>query len=155
MLSKKLLTMGVLSTLLTSTILFAEEKHCENGVCFAIFSKTTTIKTFKEEQKKVVNLEKLNELDKSITIVLDGDEIMVFPSYKMTDSEYYLTEEEMKYENESEEFMDNPIEELIVHPLEKIEDTILEKSKLKDSLYYCENETKPQFNEFTNLYQCV
>jgi len=128
MLSKKIVTMGVLSILLTSTILFAEEKKCENGVCFATFSKTNTIKTFKEEQKKVINLEKSNELDKSFTIVLDGDEIMVFPSYKMTNSEYYLSEEEMK----------------IVQPLEK-----------KDSLYYCENETKPQFNEFSDLYQCV
>jgi len=122
MLSKKLLTMGVLSTLLTTTILFAEEKNCENGVCFATFSKTNTIKTFKEEQKKVINLEKLNELDKSFTIVLDGDEIMVFPSYKMTDSEYYLSEEDMKYKHESEEF-----EELIVQPLE---DTVLDKSKM-------------------------
>jgi len=61
----------------------------------------------------------------------------------------------MKYENESEEFMDNPIEELIVQPLEKIEDVILDKSKLKDLLYYCENEKQAQFNEFTDLYQCV
>ena len=137
MLTKKILIIGTLSTLFIGTSLFAQEKDCANGVCFATFKKLELKKDFKQEQKKLINLVIEDKLDKSITIIVDGDEIMVFPSYEMTDSEYYLTEE------------------LIVQPLENIEDVILEKSELKDSLYYCENKKHPQFNEFSDLYQCV
>jgi hypothetical protein len=131
--------MGTLSTLLTSTTLFAQEKDCKNGVCFATFSKPAVIKTFKQEQKKLINLEMSNELDKSITIVLDGELITVFPSYEMLDAEIYPLEDEI----------------VIVEDIQKIEDIILDKSKLKDSLYYCENEKHPEFNEFSDIYQCV
>jgi hypothetical protein len=129
MLSTKILTIGSLSVLLTSTTLFAQEKDCKNGVCFVTLDKPAVIKTFKEEQK----------LDKSITIVLDGELISVFPSYEMVDAKIYPLEDEI----------------VIVEDIQKIEDIILDKSELKDSLYYCEHEKYPQFNEFSDLYECV
>jgi hypothetical protein len=97
MLSKKLFTMGTLLTLLLGTTLFAQEHNCANGVCFVSLDQPISKKTFQEKQKKV---------DKTIDIIVDADEIIVFSSYKMAKDEYYLTEEEMQAEILTEELVD-------------------------------------------------
>ena len=161
MLSTKSLTMKTISTLLIGTTLFAQAENCVNGVCFVTLDKPILKKTFEAKSKELIPLVQsvfMEGLDKTIDIVVDGDAVTVFSSYKMAQNESYLTEAEMENKILAEELVEkeNQIDEvIIVQGSEKIENIILEKSDFKDSLYYCENETKPQFNEFTDLYQCV
>ena len=135
MLGKKILTIGILLTLLNNTLLFAEGNDCQ-GNCFAILD---------QSRNQVSDVKKIDEHDRSFIQLLDAEPFTNFPPHK-------IMEEEVIYEVIDEELV---VRELIDSTSEKIENIILDKSPLKDSLYYCENETTPQFNEFTDLYQCV
>jgi len=136
MLGKEILTIGVVSILLSNTLLFAEGNACQ-GNCFAILD---------QPRNQVLDVKKIDEHDRSFIQLLDADPFTDFPPHK-------IMEEEVIYEEVIDEEL--VVRELIDSTSEKIENVILDKSPLKDSLYYCENETTPQFNEFTDLYQCV
>ena len=136
MLGKEILTIGIVSTLLSNTLLFAEGNNCQ-GNCFAILD---------QSRNQVSDVKKIDEHDRSFIQLLDADPFTNFPPHK-------IMEEEVIYEEVIDEEL--VVRELIDSTSEKIENVILDKSPLKDSLYYCENETTPQFNEFTDLYQCV
>ena len=148
MLSKKLLTMGTLSTLLMGTTLFAGERNCANGVCFATLDKHLRVKVSKQMQKKIIPFIKKNEFDKSITIVLDGETITVFPK-----STYVMSEEEKINYFENEEANKDLL--MITQIVEKTEDKILEKTDLPTSEYYCEKNTKPLYHKVSDSFECV
>ena len=142
MLGKEILTIGIVSTLLSNTLLFAEGNACQ-GNCFAILD---------QPRDQVSDVKKIDEHDRSFIHLLDADPFTDFPPHKIMEPERCIVDEEVIDETVDEELV---VTELIVSTFEKIEDVILDKPILKDSLYYCENEKKAQFNEFTDLYQCV
>ena len=141
MLGKEILTIGIVSTLLSNTLLFAEGNACQ-GNCFAILD---------QPRNQVLVVKKIDEHDRSFIQLLDAEPFTNFPPHKIMEEEVIY--EEVTYEEVIDEEL--VVRELIDSTFEKIENVILDKSPLKDSLYYCENETTPQFNEFTDLYQCV
>jgi len=153
--------MKTISILLIGTTLLAQAENCVNGACFVTLDEPVLKKTFQAKSQELIPLVEpvfMEGLDKTINIVVDGDELTVFSSYKMAQNESYLTEAEMENKLLAEELAEKEkqINEVImVQGSENIIDTILEKNTIKDSLYYCENEKKPQFNEFSDLYQCV
>jgi len=187
MLGKEILTIGVVSILLSNTLLFAEGNACQ-GNCFAILdqprNEVSDIKKIDEHDRSFIHLldadpftdlsntllfaegnacqgncfaildqprnqvlvvKKIDEHDRSFIQLLDADPFTDLPPHK-------IMEEEVIDETFDEELV---VTEVIVSTSEKIEDVILDKSLLKDSLYYCENEKKAQFNEFDESYQCV
>lgn len=176
MLSKRLLIAGTLSTLvLGTTTLLAQgsSSHCVGSVCFVNLDKIKPTKGFKKEKKPLVVFEKPrfveskseepthNELedtiDKTIEIVVDNQEVYVFPSYVMTEEEKiaYFEEQKAIELNEKENLEANEDLRIVSKPIEKVEEKILEKTALPTSDYYCENNTHPVYNEELDFYECV
>ncbi|HHS91962.1 MAG TPA: hypothetical protein ENK82_01310 [Campylobacterales bacterium] len=146
MLKKKALYLGVLLALSTTAVVADETGNCVGGVCFVNLDKHKSSKGF-EEEKQVVTLETPRfleeELDKSITIVLDGETITVFPK-----STYVMTEDEK---------LDYDLQEgRIILDESKLGDSILENVDLPNSEYYCENNTQPiVLDKEAGFYECV
>jgi len=178
MLHKKLLATGTLSTLLLATTLFAQT-NCVGGVCFIDFKKLKpTAKEFKQKEEPLVVLEKprylegnselnihndsfkirnLEEIDRSVTMLIDGSEVLVFPSYVMTDEEaalYYAEQEEIALNEKLNEEANKELA-LVSQPVEKVEDKILEKIELPVSEFYCEKNTYPIYDKALDSFQCV
>ena len=178
MLYKKLLITGTLSTLLLATTLFAQT-NCVGGVCFIdLKNLKPTTKGFKHEKAPLVVLEKprylesnsesnthidslaiddVREIDKSITIVVDGDEVTVFPSYVMTEEEkvaYYAEQEAIALNKKSNKEANRDLL-MVSQPVKRIEDKILEKTELPVSEYYCEKDTHPVYDKVLDSFQCV
>ncbi len=168
---RKLLLTGTLSTLLTITTLFANGDKCVGGVCFVNINKLTASKGFKQNQKPLVVVQNpryitdksenishnIEEIDKSVTIILDGEEIVVFPSYVATEAEkiaFYKQEQKLIALNRVENEKANEELKVITQKVEKIEDKILKKTKLPTSEFYCEKDTHPIYHQETDSYEC-
>ncbi len=139
--------MGTISALLSTTVFGAGAMNCAGGVCFVKLDNLQVSKGFEKKNNALVILDTPrfieDKIDKTVTIVLDGEEITVFPSYVMTE------EEKVNYiEEENEEL-------LRLTQTVEIEDKILEKTNLPTSEYFCEKNTKPLYNNFSHSYQCV
>lgn len=147
MLNKKFLTLGTISILLTTTVFGAGTQNCAGGVCFINLDKLKPSKGFEQEKAKTVLLEKPryievysendNTIDKSMTIVLDGETITVFPK-----SSYVMNPEEAL----------DVI--LLAEPMVAVEDKILEKTNLPSSEYFCEKDKRPVYLN-NDTYECV
>lgn len=157
---KRKILLGTMSAMLTTTMLNAKAGDCAGGVCFVNLDKHKSSKAFENKNQNLVALEtpRYIEDDKTITIVLDGETITVFPH-----SSYVMTEEEKLHYSENEVIGQNEIfnEEankdllLVTGVLEKVEDKILEKIELPTSEYFCEKDRKPIYNDESGLFQCV
>ena len=134
--SRKILNIALITVLLSSISFGAEHGDCTGGACFAPLPKVKLLKVF-EEKKEVTPVryaQKIeyieadssnNDLDKSQTILLDGEKVIVFPP------EFY-----------------------VIHTEEATEDKILEKTALPSSDYFCDNDKQPVYlNDDT--YECV
>lgn len=141
MLKKKLLMLATISALLTTTTFGAGTQKCVGGVCFINLDKLEPVKAF--EKKKEALMVWNENTDNSMTIILDGEMITIFPK-----STYMMNEKEkIAYYNEEEL--------LIVKSADSIEDRILEKADLPLSEYFCEKDTKPLYNTEDDTFQCV
>ena len=130
MMSEKILNISILTILLSTVAVGAGQNDCVGGVCFVNLDKNKPLKVI--EQTKEIKY-----IDKSMTIILDGEEVSVFP--KST----YLMNENEEVDSDS----------LIV--IESLEDKILEKTTLPYSEHYCENNKIPLFNRYVDIYECV
>jgi hypothetical protein len=145
MLNKKFLMLASISALLATTVFGAGTQNCVGGVCFINLEKLNPSKGFEQKKERTVLLEKpryiedcsVNNIDKSMTIVLDGEMITVFPK-----SSYVMNEEEAM------DFM------LLAKPIEGIEDKILEQMNLPSSEYFCEKDKHAVYLN-NNTYECV
>jgi len=134
--SRKILNIALITVLLSSLSLGAEHSDCAGGVCFAPLVKVESLKVF-EEKKEVTPVKYAqeieyieedssnNNLDKSQTILLDGEKVIVFPP-----------------------------ETYVMHTEEATEDKILEKTDLPNSDYFCEKDKQPVYLN-DNTYECV
>jgi len=170
MLYKKLLIVGTMSTLLSGTALLAQGSNCVGGVCFVNLDKIKPTKGFEKKQEPLVVLEKPRFIeeksevivhnehaDEMVQIILDDEEIFVFPSYVMTEAEKaaYYSEQEAIALNKKLNREANQ-DSLIVSPtIEKTEDKIINKTQLPISEYYCEKDTHPVYDEDLDLFECV
>jgi hypothetical protein len=147
MLKNKLLLIGTLPILFSTSIVAVETDKCDGGVCFVDLNKHKPSKAFKKDNQPLM-IEKPryldnDDIDKSATIVLDGKTITVFPK-----SSYVMSKEEQKQYNIQEE----PL--LIVE--ENLEEIILDEvKKLPNSEYFCEENSKPVIHSESGFYECV
>jgi len=149
----KLLTSTILSlSLLTGTV--SAEKICTGDYCLIDLSKfSPTKKTEISNRIHVVTSFKSEEIKKVVKIVLDERqmsnqnkmETIVFPheTYVMTKAEI----EEYQVEN------------FLMLPLDEIENRIINKTKNKTKLpvseYFCEDYSKPIYNNLSDTYECA
>jgi len=136
MLKNKLLLLGALSVLFSTSIVAVETDKCVGGACFVKLDKFETSK--KEDSSNFID----QELDKSATIVLDGQTITVFPksSYTMSSQEennYYVVEDSLLV---TEGFQEEIMDKLITLP---------------NSEYFCEKNRKPVVDPKSGFYECV
>ncbi|CAA6798470.1 MAG: Unknown protein [uncultured Sulfurovum sp.] len=158
MLNNNFFKLGTVAVLLTSTLLGAGTAKCVGGVCFVNLDKLKPSKGFEKSEENLVVLEQPryieevntntqnNFIDKSITIVLDGETITVFPhsSYVMNDLEVIYSDDNV-----------NENELLVTGESDRIEDIILEKSGLPNSEFFCEKNKKPLYDSTEDTFQCV
>ena len=145
MLKNRYLNLGIISILLSSTVFAAGTLPCVGGVCFVKLDNLKPSKGFEEKNEKIVLLEnpryienyaQHENIDKSMTIVLDGETITVFPH-----SSYVMNEEAID-------------EVLLAEPMVEIEDKILKKSNLPNSEYFCEKDKEPVYLN-NDIFECV
>lgn len=145
MINNKFLMISMASTLLVTTTFAAGTLPCVGGVCFVKLDNLKPSKGSEEKNEKIVLLENpryienyaQNEnIDKSMTIVLDGETITVFPH-----SSYVMNEEALD-------------EVLLAEPMVEIEDKILKKSNLPSSEYFCEKDKEPVYLN-NDIFECV
>jgi len=162
MIERKIL-LSMISALLTTTItLNAKAGDCAGGVCFVNLDKNKPSKKFENQNQNLVALEmpryietKETEEDKTITIVLDGEIITVFPH-----ASYVMSEEEKRdfyYNNKIYEEVDSSLV-LVTEGdgVENIEEKILDKvHNLPVSEYFCEKDKQPLYHLDSGLYECV
>ena len=171
---KKIFLMSIVSTLLISTNLFASDKKCEGGACFINLDNlvptdkskvekrpffTPTSPRFLEDRVEpfgemiVTNeIEMIDDIDRSITIIINDEEVIVFPSYFMTEEEKvanFMEEDIVALNDESDEKL------TITTSIKNIEDKILEKIELPTSEYYCEHNKHAVYKEGTEYFECV
>lgn len=158
MLKSKFLLLGTMSALFMTSLLGAQESKCAGGVCFVNLDKLKPSEEFETKQQALVALAEPREIDKTITIVLDGETVTVFPhsSYVMTEEEK-LRYSELEVIEQNEKFNEEANRDLLLvtESLEKVEDKILEKIKLPKSEFFCEKDRKPIYNDKSGLFQCV
>jgi len=178
MIQNGLLTIG-LSTLLLGSTLFAQgTTTCVGGVCIVNLDNLGPSKSYIEKKKSLVimakprYIEQVKEVkvdyshnfvsvedkfDKTIDIVVDNEEIYVFPSYIMTEAEKatYIQEQEAIALNEKLNLEENQNLTIVSNVREKTEDRILEKTILPTSDYYCQNNKKPVYNLASDKLECV
>ena len=171
---KKLLIAGTLSTLVLGTTLFAQGSNCVGGVCFVKFDKIKPTKGFKKEKKSLVVLEQpryieiksepvvhnvvvQDRIDKTIEVIIDNQDVFVFPSYVMTDAEkvVYYSEQQAIALNKKENMEANIDLQIVSKSVEKVEEKILEKTVLPTSEYYCEKDQHPVYDKFSDSFECV
>ena len=163
--SRKILNIGLLTVLLNTVAMGAEQSSCAGGVCFAtlanikpsktIETKHTTgcmggvcfvplsnIKPLKsaEKQKEFEGIKFLEDTldtnsDEIQLIVLENEEPLVNSNYVMNEEKVVDTL-----------WMPNPIE--------VIDDKILEETNLPDSDYFCEKDKQPVYLN-DDIYECV
>jgi hypothetical protein len=157
MISKKFLILVSLSTLFVTTALGAEKDNCLGGVCIVNLDNLKPSKGFGQKEQELMVLEepryidenyKNDYIDKSMTIVLDGETITVFPK-----STYVMNEEEKNNYIANEEANKDLL--MLTQTVEKIEDKILEKSYLPSSEFYCEKNKKALYNQRSDTFLCV
>ena len=146
--NRKILQIGLLSILLSTVAIGAEHGDCTGGACFATLANIKPEKVVEEKKqlKSMKHVEKIKyvendnsntNIDKSKTIILDGEKVTLFPP------ETYVMNEE-----ESIDFL------LTANPIEAIDDKILEKTNLPSSEYFCENNKQPVYLN-NDIYECV
>jgi hypothetical protein len=176
MIKKKLLTVG-LSTLLLGSTLFAQS-NCVGGVCIINLDNLKPSKAYVEKSEPLVALAQPrfiakhpevqvenndafmvleDKFDKTIDIVVDNEKIYVFPSYVMTDSEKvaYVQEQESIALNEKFNKEENKNVLVVRNVSNQTEEKILAKTILPTSDYYCEKDTHPIYDKVSNVYECV
>lgn len=145
MLKNQLLLLGTLCVLVSTSTVAVEMDKCAGGVCFATLDKLEPSKGFKQEsQLLTIETPRFieDEIDRSATIVLDGQTITVFPK-----SSYVVGEET----NHNYYVYDEPL--LTVEELGK---TILnEVEELPSSEFFCEKDRKPVVDPKSGFYECV
>jgi len=157
MLKNNFLLLGTMSALLVSNLLGAESGKCVGGVCFVNLDKLQPSKEYKKKELVTLetpryieeNLPQSAEVDKTITIVLDGETITIFPH-----STYVMSEaEKLEYYSKNEEKANQDL--LVTESTENIEEKILKETTLPSSEYYCEKDRKPLYDYNSGLYECV
>ena len=139
MLNKNFLILSMITTLLS-----AGTQDCPNGACFATFSKPNLSKVLDAPKYIEDRFQIQNEMiDKSITIVLDGKTITVFPK-----STYVMSEEE-KNDYYNKETL------LRIGSIKKIEDNPLNQARLPSSEYFCEENKRPFYQANSTVYECI
>jgi len=146
MLNKQTLYLSILLALTTTTVVADQSEKCLGGVCYVNLDKHEPSKGFEQDQK-LLQIEDPrfleNDIDKSATIVLDGETITVFPK-----SSYVMSEEEIKYTD--------AVEESLVTIEYDLQETVLEKIiKLPNSEYFCDKDSMPVIDVETGFYECV
>lgn len=168
---KNLLLSAMLSTLLLTTNISAQQIECKDGKCFINLSKiasakksSTKVKNFKVRKVSPLTVAKQMGLK---TIQPAGEpnnlEIIAFDhsTYVMQENEQLELDDGMdtivlspsKYimsKSELEKYYHATEEERI-----NIEDKIIEKSTLPVSEYYCNNDKKAVYNQELKTYQCI
>jgi len=127
-----------MTLVLATTVVGVGTSDCIGGACFVKLNNLTPSRTL-ERKTQIVETFHSNEIDKSIPIVLDGELISVFPSYKMEDAETFPLEDEI----------------VIVEDVRHIEDIILAKASLPNSEVFCDEQKLPVYEKETNIYICV
>ncbi|CAA6822267.1 MAG: Unknown protein [uncultured Sulfurovum sp.] len=136
MINSNFLRLCAASVLLSTTLLGADK--CVGGFCIVNLDNLKPSQNLQEE--KLTVLESLDSLiDKSMTIVLDGEMITVFPH-----SSYVMNKPQVLEENL-----------LVIESADSLEDTILEQSKLPSSEFFCEKNKKPLYDKQHETFQCV
>jgi len=140
MLKNKLLLLGTLSVLFSPNIM---AEKCAGGVCFVTLDKHEPSQAFKKENQ-LLSIETPrfieDEIDRSATIVLDGQTITVFPKSS------YVMNEETEYN-----YYETPL-----LTLEELGETSLDVvEKLPDSEFFCDKDEKPVIHPESGFYECV
>ena len=178
MIEKKILTIGLSTLLLGTTLLAQGTTTCVGGVCIVNLDNLKPSKSYIEKRKPLVVLAQPryitnkkevrvenndvfiameNKVDKTIDIIVDNEEIYVFPSYVMTEAEkaIYIQEQEAIALNEKFNKEENRKSLIVMHSVEETEDRILEKTTLPTSDYYCEKNKQPVYNLASDELECV
>lgn len=139
--TRKTLTSTLLSISLLTVSLSATGTNmvCKNGVCVVDISRLSS--AHKREETSRVKPFAHQEREKSHAPVANVVETIVLPPEK-----YVMTPVEV------EEYQ---MENLLVLPAEELGKTIIEKTDLPDSDYFCEDNKKPKVDKRTDTYECV
>ena len=157
----KLLTSTILSLSLLTGTLYAD-KNCVGNHCILDLSKLSHSK--KSEANNVAyeghsfNLKDIEEVKSSVE-----ENYIATQEKKLHKRNELLTEPEIetivfsheKYVMTVEEIANYQAENLLMLPLNEIENTIINKTKLPVSEYFCENDMKPIYNNLSNTYECA
>jgi len=165
--SKKIVNIALISVLLSSMAIGAEQSACTGSVCFATLPTVKPSKTIETKQSacdgdkcfatlsnikpsKVVKEEKELEeivflednldtnIDELQSIVVESEEIIE----PLSDTSYVMNEEKV---------MDSL---WIANPIEVIANKFLEKTDLPSSDYFCDNDKQPVYLN-DDVYECV
>ncbi len=139
--TRKTFTSTLLSISLLTVSLSATGTNmiCKNGVCVVDIShlssrhkkeETSPVKPFVHQKRENLNAP-----------IVNGVETIVLPP-----EEYVMGQVEL------EEYQ---MENLLILPAEELGDTIIEKTELPDSDYFCEDNKKPKVDKLTDTYECV
>lgn len=129
MLKKKLLIISTMSMLVTTTVFGAGTLNCVGGACFVPLIKKVE---FKDTELKVT-------LEDKVSSDL-FDEVL----QNRIDKTFEVVVDGKRFSRFPDEVY-----------REKIEDKILQKSELRNSEYYCDNDKKAIYHNQSELYECV
>lgn len=154
-----------------TTTLNATTSNCEGGVCMVDLDKLAPSKGFEKKNETFIiqtpryvennnyayseNIQEEYEIlekakiDKSFEVVVNNEKYSMFPSYTMTE------EEKIIYVNEKENNLANQSVLVIGGQIKKIERTIIEKTELPVSEYYCEKDKYPVYDRVLDAFECV
>ncbi|SFV70589.1 hypothetical protein MNB_SV-13-998 [hydrothermal vent metagenome] len=165
--SKKLISVLLLS-IVTSTSITADGLKCSNGVCYVDVkqfnqSKNMPKKVSNFKNKKIVH-RFLTPLDKSIQVKFKNPSnvgIISLEPYKYRKQENEVLEpiseeEEMNtITPDPDKFVANPDEQELYNEQQREMNLELIEPSLPMSLYYCDNNTEPIYDEETEQFNCI
>ena len=169
---RKILISTFLSLSILTSTTTANGLKCSNGQCHIDVKKFTpsknmpkTIHTFKNIEKKNIQAENFNfltELDKSLQVKNENLELDVLylghNKYIQQENEVLdlLTEDEMNTIIPApEKFVANPEEQELYYEQQTEMGIELIEPSLPMSLFYCNNDTEPVYDEKAEQFNCI
>jgi len=178
--SKKVLNIGLLSVLLSTVVMGAEQSHCAGGVCFATLANIKPLKSSGTKESSgcaggvcfvpLSSIKPLKSLEakKEFEVKKEFKEKKEFEGIEFLEDNLESNPDEVQPTVlESEETLE-PLSEtnyvmneekvkdnlLITSSIAVTEDKILEKTDLPSSAYFCEKNKQPVYLN-NDTYECV
>jgi len=156
MITKKMLITGTMSTLMLATNLYGQ---CTGDSCMANLKNLKKMKVVKElvNSESFVHNETGDSIDHSFEIILDGEKVLVFASYEMSEEEKlaYAKEQKAIRLNKIENEKANEDLRIVQQEIKPVSEKIIEKTTLPTSEYFCEKDTHPVYDKNSKLFECV